>query len=98
MNGQPVEVRLCTSPECALYPLRFGKGSRAAGLGPLRAIKAKCTDCSDGIRNVGTCPHEECVLFPYRLGHRPEHRAYVRSKGQSHVFRVSEAKVDTKYH
>ena len=28
-NRQPKEVRLCTIPDCALYPYRFGKRPKA---------------------------------------------------------------------
>lgn len=40
---------------------------------PLKAIRAKCLDCTCGqtfeIRN---CPITECPLYEYRMGHRPK--------------------------
>ena len=79
MNGQAPEVRLCTSPECAFYPLRFGKGSAKLDTTPFQAIHAKCVDCSDGIGKVRGCPHSECVLHPFRMGKRlPEEAQWRR--------------------
>ena len=40
---------------------------------PLKAIRAKCLDCSNGqIAEVRECVIMECPLWPYRLGMRPE--------------------------
>jgi len=36
-NYQPLEVRLCTHTECALYPYRSGKNPNRAGIGGKRA-------------------------------------------------------------
>ena len=34
-----------------------------------QAIKAKCLDCSGGIRaEVRRCPTTSCPLWPYRMG------------------------------
>lgn len=42
-------------------------------LTPIKAIRAKCLDCSYGQpQEVRLCPIEKCPLFPYRMGHRPK--------------------------
>jgi hypothetical protein len=39
---------------------------------PLKAIRAKCLDCSGGSSHeVITCPLTECTLYPYRRGKHP---------------------------
>lgn len=41
-------------------------------LTPIKAIRAKCLDCSCGSANeVKLCPITECPLFPYRFGKNP---------------------------
>lgn len=41
-------------------------------LTPLKAIRAKCLDCSAGIMaEVRLCPVANCALYPYRMGKRP---------------------------
>lgn len=40
---------------------------------PMKAIRAKCLDCSCGSSNeVKKCPITKCPLYPYRTGHRPK--------------------------
>ncbi|MFO8013676.1 MAG: hypothetical protein R6X20_10275 [Phycisphaerae bacterium] len=40
---------------------------------PIKAIRAKCRDCCCGSRKaVRWCPKTGRVLWPYRLGLRPE--------------------------
>lgn len=42
-------------------------------LTPLRAMRAKCLDCSGGeLKQVRECPIQTCALWPYRMGKRPE--------------------------
>lgn len=44
-------------------------------LTPVKAIRAKCLDCSNGqYVEVRLCPLTACPLYPYRLGHRPKTR------------------------
>lgn len=44
----------------------------ATDLTPIKAIRAKCLDCSGwSTKEVRECQHDECVLYPYRLGKRP---------------------------
>jgi len=41
-------------------------------LTPLRAIRARCLDCSCfQPSEVKLCPITDCSLYPYRLGHNP---------------------------
>ena len=41
-------------------------------ISPVRAIRAKCLDCSNGSSNeVKLCPVERCPLFPFRFGQNP---------------------------
>ena len=40
---------------------------------PLKAIRAKCLDCSNGqIVEVRECVIPDCPLYPYRMGIRPK--------------------------
>ena len=42
-------------------------------LTPMRAIRAKCMDCSGGsFHEVRECPCVECPLYSFRSGHRPK--------------------------
>lgn len=46
---------------------------QAKKLTPIKAIRAKCLDCSNGSwQEVKLCPVKNCPLFPYRFGHRPK--------------------------
>lgn len=39
---------------------------------PLKAIRAKCLDCTNGqFVEVKECAIEKCPLHEYRMGHRP---------------------------
>ena len=39
---------------------------------PMRAIRAKCIDCSGGdMREVRLCPSKTCELYPFRMGTNP---------------------------
>lgn len=45
----------------------------AKKLTPLRAIRQKCLDCSNGqFIEVRECPIKTCALYGYRMGHRPK--------------------------
>ena len=42
-------------------------------LTPIKAIRAKCIDCSCGsLREVRECHMKDCTLWPYRMGKRPK--------------------------
>lgn len=39
---------------------------------PIKAIRAKCLDCSNGSPNeVTLCPVQQCPLWPFRSGKNP---------------------------
>jgi len=41
-------------------------------LTPIKAIRAKCLDCSGGNNaEVRNCVIPSCPLYPYRMGHNP---------------------------
>lgn len=40
---------------------------------PIKAIRAKCLDCTAGqVKEVRLCTVKKCALYPYRMGHRPK--------------------------
>lgn len=44
-----------------------------AKLTPVKAIRAKCLECSCGqFKEVKLCPVKNCPLYEYRNGHRPK--------------------------
>ena len=48
-----------------------GKGA-ARVLTPIKAIRAKCIDCSgDSAAEVRACELDDCPLHPYRMGRNP---------------------------
>jgi hypothetical protein len=52
-------------------------------LTPMRAIRAKCLDCSGGSpKEVRACPVTACPLWPLRFGKRP---ATVERRFQDHT-------------
>ena len=44
------------------------------GITPLKAIRAKCRECSGGFVAIDRCDNTDCSLFTYRLGHDPARR------------------------
>lgn len=39
---------------------------------PVKAIRAKCLDCSCGqVKEVELCPITDCALYPFRFGRNP---------------------------
>ncbi|MBP3897147.1 MAG: hypothetical protein J6D57_04845 [Mogibacterium sp.] len=47
-----------------------------AKLTPIKAIRAKCVDCSGGeLREIRECPMTKCPIWPYRMGKRPKEDA-----------------------
>lgn len=52
---------------------KAGEGGRMAKLTPIKAIREKCFDCSNGqFKEVRLCPVTNCPLYVYRSGHRPK--------------------------
>lgn len=40
---------------------------------PIKAIRAKCVDCTAGqLIEIRLCPIKTCPLYEYRMGHRPK--------------------------
>ena len=40
---------------------------------PIKAIRAKCLDCTcNQVVEVRNCPIKKCPLYEYRMGHRPK--------------------------
>ena len=53
-------------------------------LTPIKAIRAKCLDCSCGMaKEVRLCPIKDCPLWPYRMGKRPKDDKYINEEGSS---------------
>ena len=49
--------------------------NEARKITPLRAIRARCLECSGGSASeVRECPVLGCPLYPYRDGHNPARR------------------------
>ena len=52
---------------------------------PLKAIRAKCLDCSCGsVDEVRKCPITECPLYEYRSGHNPKRKGISGAKHPNH--------------
>jgi len=51
-------------------------------LTPIKAIRAKCLDCSAGShKEIRECPIDRCSLYPYRMGKNP----YIKRRKGSNV-------------
>ena len=61
------EIRLCTCGDtCSLYPYRFGKRPDIKpALTPIKAIKAKCYDCSGFNKALNYCWGEHKFFLNY---------------------------------
>ena len=52
-----------------------------AKLTPIKAIRAKCLECSNGqFKEVRLCPIKKCPLYEYRNGHRPKGEEFTAEK------------------
>jgi hypothetical protein len=40
-------------------------------LTPVKAIRAKCSECAGSSRAAPRCEKEDCPLYPFRTGHNP---------------------------
>jgi len=54
------------------HRIKTKDGYEVKELSPVRAIKAKCMECSNWqYSEVKTCHMTDCSLFPYRMGKNP---------------------------
>ena len=66
-------------------------------LTPLRAIRAKCIDCSDGsMKEVRECVMLDCPLYPYRLGKSPNRKPRILTDDEREALRQRMAKMREK--
>ena len=80
MAGSAEEVKLCVTPECPLYNLRFGRSNNS--LRPLKQIHLRCFDCSCfSKKEVKECWDKNCYLYPFRMGKNPH---LVGKRGRGH--------------
>ena len=50
-------------------------------IGPLKAIRLKCLECSNGQYNeVRLCPCTDCPLYTFRDGHNPNRKGVGNAK------------------
>lgn len=60
---------------------------------PLKAIRAKCLDCSGGSPlEVEKCNPSYCPLYEYRFGHDPNLKGRKKAKDPTFAKRMAEAK------
>ena len=51
------------------------ESGNASTMTPLKAIRAKCLECSAGsAKEVRVCPIPDCALYQYRFGHNPKRK------------------------
>lgn len=66
-------------------------------LTPLRAIRAKCIDCSAGsIKEVRECVMLDCPLYPYRLGKSPNRKPRILTDEEREQLRQRMARMRQK--
>ena len=66
-------------------------------LTPLRAIRAKCVDCSAGsMKEVRECVMLDCPLYPYRLGKSPNRKPRILTEEEREALRQRMAKMREK--
>ncbi len=81
-----LEVRLCPSVKCPLYPARLGRGT--TGLRLLKLIRTRCKDCTETLEEIKNCQFKKqsgdmsCSLYPYRMGKNPK----LKGKGRKNAF------------
>ena len=53
------------------------RGESMKKLTPMRAIRAKCLECSNyQQKEVRECKIKKCALYAYRMGHRPKDEVF----------------------
>lgn len=63
----------------------------------LRAIRAKCIDCSAGsMKEVRECVMLDCPLYPYRLGKSPNRKPRILTDEEREALRQRMAKMREK--
>ena len=55
--------------------------TKLAILRPLRAIRVRCTDCSETRADVRDCPCSSCDLWRFRMGKRPRKQSVAPAPG-----------------
>ena len=66
-------------------------------LTPLRAIRAKCIDCSAGsAKEVRECVILDCPLYPYRMGKSPNRKPRILTEEESEALRQRMARMRQK--
>ena len=66
-------------------------------LTPLRAIRAKCIDCSAwSMKEVRECVMLDCPLYPYRLGKSPNRKPRILTDEEREALRQRMAKMREK--
>lgn len=66
-------------------------------LTPLRAIRAKCVDCSAGsMKEVRECVMLDCPIYPYRLGKSPNRKPRILTDEEREALRQRMAKMREK--
>lgn len=62
---------------------------------PVKAIRAKCLDCSGGSSTeADRCPIKDCPLYPFRKGHNPriQKREQTEEQRQANLERLAKAR------
>ncbi|MDM8330471.1 hypothetical protein QUW42_09280 [Desulfovibrio piger] len=66
-------------------------------LTPLRAIRAKCLDCSAGsLKEVRECVMLDCPLYPYRMGKSPNRKPRILTDEEREELRQRMARMRKK--
>lgn len=70
----------------------------ASDLTPMKAIRRKCLDCSNGsAKEVKECAITTCPLYPFRLGKRPQYEGTkkpTRSLSAEHLKKLRQARTE----
>ena len=92
---QPLEVKLCQTPDCPLYPYRFGRNPapeiKVEIPGVLKSVRLTCLGCATTPKLVEECWVKDCPFYHYRFGKNPE-RAGVGGKGGPEKSRFKQKK------
>jgi hypothetical protein len=77
------------------HTYRTNKGMETKHIGPLRAIRLQCLECTCWSElEISSCQSSNCPLFPFRFGYDPSkrgmmdeaHRKSLLTAGQQHRF------------